>query len=116
MATFAITIDDPAHIFGLAAAVARKNEGLSKDDTPFTDVTYVQFIVEKACASYAQDFPMPTKATYEAAISALEVAKLSANSEDANKIEKIRAELTSVKDGKLSEIAAVAIEAEAIKG
>jgi hypothetical protein len=116
MTTFTLTIDDPAQLFALTSATAAKNAGLAAEATPFTDETYLQYVVNSAAASWAQNYPMPSKATYEAAISALDVARLSANSEDAKKLERIKAELTSVKDGKLDEVAAVAVEAEAVKG
>ena len=113
MTTFTLTIDDPAKLFAITSATAAMNASLKEGDTPLTDADYVQFVMDKAAESWAQNYPMPSKATYEAAISALDVAKLSANSEDAKKLERIKAELTSVKDGKIDEVAAVAVAVEA---
>lgn len=112
MADFTVTISDPAHLFGLAAAVARKNA--SPGGGGFDEASYLQFIIDQACASYAQDFPMPSKATYQAALDALSVAKLTATPEDARKIEVVEASLTAIKDGKLQDIPAVEQAAEVV--
>jgi hypothetical protein len=114
MTDYTVTIADAAHLFGLTAAVARKNASLSKEETPFDEASYVQFLVEKACESYANDFPMPTKATYQAAIDAISAAKLTATDEDAAKLARLEADLTAVKDGNLADVAAVAAEAVAV--
>lgn len=55
MTDFTVTITDPDKLAGIAAARARYNE--DNPDGPLeTDEDYVQFVMERAAASYARQY------------------------------------------------------------
>lgn len=57
MATFTVTIADPSHLAGLAAAREAYNAALPEDGVPVaTDAEYVQFVMERAAQSYAAQY------------------------------------------------------------
>lgn len=109
MTDFTITIEDPAHLFALTAATDRYNAGLEKDATPLDAAGYLQRVVDKACASWANDFPMPDKAAYQAALDELTKAERGATGKLADDIAAAKLALSSVK-----EAAAIAVAAEAV--
>jgi hypothetical protein len=113
MTDFTVSITDTAKLFAIEAATAAHNSRQPAEATPLTDADYVQYVMDKAAESWAQNYPMPVKATYEAAIAAIAVAKLTATTDDAAKLERIGADLVAVKDGKLDEVAASAVAVDA---
>lgn len=58
MATFNITITEPAKLAGITAAREAYNESKGPDDPgPWTtDGEYVQFVMDRAAASYALQY------------------------------------------------------------
>jgi hypothetical protein len=65
MASFTVTITDPAHLAGITAAREAKNAALNLDegqareghpDYIATDAAYVQFVMAKAAESYANQY------------------------------------------------------------
>lgn len=57
MATFIVTITDPAHIAGITAAREAYNAGLAPDEAPLaTDAEYVEFVMARAAESYARQY------------------------------------------------------------
>lgn len=57
METYTVTITDPAHVAGIAAARAAYNASLPEDGTPIeTNEAYVQFVMSRAAESYARQY------------------------------------------------------------
>lgn len=57
MATFSVIITDPASLAGIAAARDAYNAALPAAAEPIaTDAAYVQFVMERAAESYAQQY------------------------------------------------------------
>ena len=57
METFAITIIDPAHVAGIAAAREAYSASRSGDDPVIaTNEEYMQFVVVRAAESYAKQY------------------------------------------------------------
>jgi len=57
METYSITIADPAHVAGIAAARAEYNARRSQDTPEITtNAEYVQFVMSRAAESYAKQY------------------------------------------------------------